>query len=168
LLPLAPPPDAARLAAAVTAVRCGLAAERPAGCPAAGPAEVRDAAVRAGYRALDVRFGPDLVYGAVRGPRPVGPEPPAGRPGDGYPDLAVFGGDRLFVYQVAAPQAGGPARQQLAGLLTVLRDQVFDLVVRAEAGPPVGSLTVPAAGLGRPLTLSGRDGDPGVIFYTVG
>jgi hypothetical protein len=168
VLPLAPPPDAARLAAAVTAVRCGLAAERPAGCPAAGPAEVRDAAVQAGYRALGVRFGPGLVYGAVRGPRPAGPEPPAAHPAAGYPDLAVFGGDRLFVYQVAAPEAGEAARQQVARLLAALRDRVFDPVVRAEPGPPAGSLTVPAAGLGQPLTLSSRDGYPGVIFYAVG
>jgi hypothetical protein len=172
VLPLAPPPDTARLAAQVTAARCATQGPaRPAGCPlpAAADPESRDAAVRTGYRALRQRFARSVPYGGVDGLRLAGRAPPA-HPAAGYADLVAYFGDRVFVYQVAdAPgaQAAGPAARLLGRNLAALRGAVFDRSVQVEPGPPL-SVTVRDPRLGRTVALTSQDRYPGVIFYTVG
>ncbi len=169
VLPLARAPDAARLAADVTAATCATGATRPARCPAAAPggAEAWDAAVRVGYGALKQRFARSVPYGGVGGLRLAGAAPPTVHPRDGYPDLVVFFGDRLYVYQVADATTAERARQQVGRHLSALRGGLFDQAMLADPGPPIGTVTVRDPHLGRSVTLSSRDGYPGVIFYSV-
>jgi hypothetical protein len=170
VLPLAGAPDTGRLAADATAARCATAATRPAGCPAADAAgtEARDAALRVGYDALRQRFGQGVSYGGAAGPRLPGAASNAVHPDDGYPDLAVYFGDRVFVYQLADPTHAESARQQAARYLAAVRAGLFDRAVLADLGPPIAPVTVRDPHLGRTVTLSSRDGYPGVLFYAIG
>ena len=127
--------------------------------------------MRAGYGTLKQRFGRSVPYGGVGGLRLAGPAPAAVHPDDGYPDLVVFFGDRVFVYQVADARgaaAAERARQQLGGHLADLSGALFDRSVPVGPGPPIGTVSVRDPHLGRTLTLSSRDSYPGVIFYSIG
>src|SRR5262249_12354950 len=82
-------------------------------------------------------------------------------PGGGTRAWVWSAGAGVFATRPRGPAGAAGARRQVGDHLVALRGRVFDRAVRAAAGPPIGTVTVQDARLGRTVTLSGRDGYPG-------
>ncbi len=155
----------------------------PPGSATAGTdlAAGHDAAVRLGYDQLARRFPHEHGYGDVPGYRyaqgaagsPTGSRGSTGGavPAEpGFPDLLVYLGGRVYMYQVKVGRTAGytPAtRGEVQRHVQRLRAEIFPPEIPVRYGPAIDPVTVHDPQIDRDVRIFSRPGYPGVIFYAV-